>query len=127
METQREIKFRAWDTVNKLWLNYSHYPLLTLDGKLCHFTNGHVVDLDKSEDVVLMQYTGLKDRYGKEIYEGDIVQEFTGCKCVVEWFEPHTGYKPFGGGIGERKGEDVQVIGNIHDDPELVEGGSGER
>lgn len=89
-------------------------------------------------EVELMQYTGLKDKNGKEIYEGDIVETIqpTGCKTfmpdgqiklnswvnksssVVEWQDDNTpGWKGclrYGSGT-------LEIIGNIYENPELVE------
>jgi uncharacterized phage protein (TIGR01671 family) len=86
-----------------------------------------------------MQYTGLKDKNGKEIYEGDIVEWKMGdwrdaigvtvkdedLVCRVEWKDDHTGFYPF----VEDEGYDgvimfsvdkCEVIGNIHENPELL-------
>lgn len=64
----REIKFRAWDNLSSKWLeNFFIEP----DGTIVFKTTGSLGDF--AREVLIMQYTGLKDKHGKEIYEGDIV------------------------------------------------------
>lgn len=65
MKKMREIKFRCWDNVTKRMVYNSPTMVIRLSGK--------VTDGSTTPDVVLMQYTGTKDRIGNEIYEGDIV------------------------------------------------------
>lgn len=110
----RALKFRHW---HKATNNYTYFRL----------SKG--VSLNFNIEPELEQYTGLKAKNGKEIYEGDIVRyttEYYGKKRehlrVVEWEEwdsddfgePHNiGYRNLSGY--------EEVIGNIHENPELLE------
>ena len=108
----REIKFRQFIKDNsdkRLW----HYWGF-IDGAFISPQNNQ----DKSQ-----QFTGLKDKNGKEIYEGDIVEwkienplSRTGkmkTKCVVEWNLNNQGWIPYINITSE-------VIGNIYENPELL-------
>ena len=108
----REIKFRAYHKTGKEMI-YKR-PL-----------NKVGQDSQFGDDVILMQYTGLKDKNGKEIYEGDIVKQLR-CQCDE--------CKPFGRWrifkidefdyiFGNSKivlSKNVEIIGNIYENPELM-------
>jgi len=126
-DAKREIKFRAWDKENKKMLVQSPY----MSFHLFHITpNGHVYKQGKIQDYILLQYTGLKDKNGKEIYEGDIVRFFDIPygqddvdfieDIVVVQFEKGRFHK------ADRCWRDFknagEVIGNIYENTELLEG-----
>ncbi|HAB8373176.1 TPA_asm: hypothetical protein GYR63_14450 [Listeria monocytogenes] len=88
------------------------------------------VDWYNFDDVVLMQYTGLKDKNGKKIFEGDIVNckffdrmvgdiagviNFIDCVWAVSDFKNKRLYQLI-------DVDNIEIIGNIHENPDLLEG-----
>ena len=118
---KREIKFRAW-IPNTGWLAEGFS--IAMDGTEWYDDNGHswpVCDLE------VMQFTGLQDKNGKEIYEGDIVTTGTDKAMIVGWSERHASFVierdgwMFGHYFGEAfESNECEVIGNIYENPELL-------
>lgn len=132
---KREIKFRAWDKKEKrMWWNVQNaYDTLGThccpdkEGERCE--NGDLYessfgDLLNKDFYVVMQFTGLKDKNGKEIYEGDILRWRLGTH-LVEWISIGDGADFSGWIMPGQAGyqEDtsvVEVIGNVHENPDLL-------
>jgi uncharacterized phage protein (TIGR01671 family) len=136
----RKIKFRAWDEESQ-----KIYYVVTLDtesvyGKcevpILRVITGKMLDEYQPEyktvyDYTLMQYTGLKDKNGVEIYEGDIVENTTqtvylGDKYEVVWNKNYAGYQLMSNGFTSnipliQNFMSYKVIGNIFENPELIQ------
>lgn len=114
----REIKFRAWDTEAK-------QMILVNDAK---FVDGVMIGakgVNWDNQVVVMQFTGLLDKNGKEIYEGDIVETEDVGMCEVEWIGSglslHTFPRYSSRSIFSIEYRECEVIGNIYENPELIQ------
>jgi hypothetical protein len=73
--------------------------------------------------VPIMQYTGLKDKYGLDIYEGDIIKSRGGLTVYVKWNEEHAAFlyvNDTGFSAAFSGGDSVEIIGNIYQNKELL-------
>lgn len=115
----REIKFRAWDNKGKCMVPWGTMMQTAFNSGEQHFL--YDIFCGHRLDVVLMQYIGLKDKNGKEIYESDIVvyylmdhngdeecyrETVTWGVCGFDMVLPTSCY---------------EVIGNIYENPELID------
>nr|DAI46921.1 MAG TPA: YopX protein [Caudoviricetes sp.] len=131
-------KYRVWVETEKrmvfsddiLDIDYENKEIVT---QQVYFENGLPDDRDiycyDFDEIVLMQSTGLKDKNGKEVFIGDIIKCTRGCLHEV-YIEKEYGGTYFGGMPavylkGLREGyawtEHEEIIGNIYENPELLE------
>ena len=120
----RVLKFRAWDNKQKKMLyGVSIGTIKVWDENAPLISH----EFSYSEDCIFEQYTGLTDKNGKEIYEGDIVtlngewEEIEHDDCSIVTFE--NGCFRVGDGYENEAGSylsDWRIIGNIHENPELL-------
>ena len=125
----REIKFRAWDKANKEMLDIEDLLWDDCTREFLIRTTKYS-DYFDTEDMILMQYTGLKDKNGKEIYEGDIFKIKYNKKDFMVWVEYSEKYAQFitrceenilnDEPLGDLNEKHIEVIGNIYDNPELI-------
>jgi len=111
----REIKFRAWDKVGKHM--YFSFPIVS-HGETNIFMLSSLIEAWTKGNYELMQFTGLLDKNGKEIYEGDIVTHPYHWEenHVIKWPEDYYDIQEYA-----LDSEDMKVIGNIYENPELIE------
>ena len=131
----KEIKFRVWDKGLKQMIYLSEPEVVNDDFSAIVFKLrdyfASAFSSDRMEDLELMQYTGLKDKNGKEIYEGDIVyveavaygrdmNAMIFWKDGGFWLRWEDGYESYLQDWVKELAKSAEVIGNIYENPELI-------
>ena len=145
---QREIKFRIWDKHNKKLfsheqilgltfnLSFTDRPNLTMP--LYQFLLQHQGGDNQQKNYIVQQFTCLKDKNGKEIYEGDIVKYKSRTRFIdnnntpkkeigiIIWKNESFKIDMFNPSYPDEryysiKQNDIEVIGNIYENPKLME------
>ena len=113
----RELKFRAWNTIEK-----TMGEPFTLQEAI----GSRKQDGINTDEVVYMQYTELKDKNGKEIYEGDILKRFYGQNNGVVYYNPNGYWEVVCEKSDWRYGFDCnrinehEILGNIYENKNLL-------
>jgi uncharacterized phage protein (TIGR01671 family) len=134
----REYKFRVWNRPNGYFEKDVSNFSVGGDGAIYHWLHG-IGEWIETDDAIIMQYTGLLDKNGKEIYEGDLLKPEEGYLSEdaesaftniyeLRWDNDSAGFVLFDYDLGEVADDDhilnihsnFEVIGNIYENPELV-------
>lgn len=110
------LKFKAWSEDTKKFVKVDYLDLLRNGfGVVQPYQSSGGIHWEYPDNLILCQFTGLLDKYGKEIYEGDIIKFEQ-----YYMFDPVPEYKTKTVKIGHAYEHNSEIIGNIHENPELI-------
>ena len=122
----RDIEFRAWDKVNQ-WMDDDFW--IGADGLIYDYPKRSYdtpnVEIEKTNNFIIMQYTGLKDKNGTKVFEGDFIKTKHGNLKVI-YSEDIAAFEAVSKSgsrslYGYQKEKDIEVVGNIHEHSHLLE------
>jgi len=134
----REIKFRIWDKKTHKWLLTSEMVfLIRTDTNYLDLSNLRTDSPNYSDELIVSEFTNFEDNNGKDIFEGDIIRRYT-YDGDIEW--GYVAYSTCLGGVNlnmvltteefeqfqitecpAEAFEDCEVIGNIYENPEILD------
>lgn len=131
----RELKFRAWNIKDRYYQEVDGFDLFLADGKLfevreeMRFYDAYMSRVYVTDQYIVEQYTGLHDKNGEEIYEGDVVRAWENAGPAGDSVQTRVvTIGPFGINLQSwafdtgNEWATPEVIGNIHENPDLVGG-----
>lgn len=108
----RKIKFRAWIKDEEKMLQFHEIIFHEYTDIQEHF---------EDDELIFMQFTGRTDANGVEIYEGDVFEGEEHFYAQVYWCKKSLSWMADGEGLADFSGISIKVIGNIYENPELLE------